>query len=66
MNFESWLAIPALIATFVVIVGSCPLTPFTWESAQRELIREWQCGNKGVSLRRRWYGWIIVHNMPQP
>jgi hypothetical protein len=35
--------------------------PFSYNSASRELLREIQAGNKNCYLKRKWYGWIVVH-----
>ncbi len=62
MNWESYLAIPVIIATFFVTVGTCCLMPFSWESAQREAHRQWEAGNESATVTRRWYGWVVVHS----
>ena len=33
----------------------------SYDSAIRELKREWEAGNKNCYIELKWYGWIVAH-----
>lgn len=53
--FEGLVLLGLIVSTIVW------MRPFSWESAMKEMQREFQAHNYDAKIKRRWYGWVVVH-----
>jgi hypothetical protein len=59
MNLET--IIEAVCVTLFLSILAYMACPFSWDSAHREVVREWKAGNLSAKMSRKWYGWIVKH-----